>query len=512
MKYNEIKKLILIGALTSKPYAFKARSWELKNIDTIDLFESVCSNIKVDVRGSEIMRILPVLNEKLNEEWISDKSRFAYDGLQRKRFINPMIKQNGLFVQSSWNKTFSYLESILKNQKFNNIIINTGNFNDLEQLTVLDNLKSKFNNIIINNDIKSNHDLQEFYTIKNNFFESEGPQVYILVGVNLRLENPILNIKLKKLSQKNSILIGYIGANHNYNMDLIHLGTSIKTLNDILKGTHQFSTLIQNFLKKNSKNIKIKNLFKNNINLLFGHEASQMKNFNKILNNISAVTPLPFKFNINVLENYSGKINAKELGLFDNKSTINTTSNLVYLLNSESTKNIKDTDFVIFQGTHNEKIRHKFDIILPSLTWLEKSALYINCFGIIQRTNLVTNPPVNARTDWKILQMFSLLLESNFKNKIKIKNNFNNIDDVHYKLNSLTPQVLESISNYELNKSQNLNYKRSKFSKITGQYANTIFKPLIFDYYKTNSVDKNSKVMTECSNSITTKKNNFNKN
>ena len=98
MKYNKIKKLILIGALTSKPYAFKTRSWELKNIDTIDLFESVCSNIKVDVRGSEIMRILPVLNEKLNEEWISDKSRFAYDGLQRKRFINPMIKQNGLLL------------------------------------------------------------------------------------------------------------------------------------------------------------------------------------------------------------------------------------------------------------------------------------------------------------------------------------------------------------------------------------------------------------------------------
>jgi len=188
------------------------------------------------------------------------------------------------------------------------------------------------------------------------------------VGSNLRLENPILNIKLKKLSEKNSILVGYIGPKYESNINMIHLGSNLNVLSNILQGRHEFSTLISNFLKTNGKNFKIKNAFKNNIELIFGSPFLQLKNSSKILNTFKSIKNNFFTFNTNILESYSGIINAKEIGLVKTKEFNSNVSNIHYLLNSEITSNIKETDFVIFQGTHNTKIRHKFNIILPGFT------------------------------------------------------------------------------------------------------------------------------------------------
>lgn len=513
----EIKntQLTLIGALTSKPYAFKARSWELKNIETIDLFDSICSNIRVDIRGSDIMRILPVTNEVLNEEWISDKTRFAYDGLSRGRFLNPMVKKNDLFVQSSWKAIFELIESKLSSTKFDNFVVQTGNFNDLEQLTVLDDLISKSNNVIINND-KINSDLQTFYTINSNLFKSKGQKIFILIGTNLRLENPILNIKLKKLSQKNSVLVAYIGPKYNYNINLIHLGTNLNVLNLILKGKHEFNTLIQNFLKKNSKNVRIKNIFKNNISLIFGNEFNALINHNEIITAINSLKLKAINFDINVIYPYSGQINASELGLNSliKGQTNSNSTNLHYLLGCESTSTINKNDFVIFQGTHNEKIRTDFDIILPTTTWLEKSSLYMNCFGMIQKSQIVTGIPKNVKLDWKIIKMMALWFEysnSNLFNKQhKSQTKLSNIDEIHSRLNELSPNIMSSISNYKLNENQQLTLQANYSKNISLNPVN--IKAFIPNYYKQTSIEKNSKIMNSCTQLINSKKNNFSKN
>ena len=255
------RQLTLVGALTSKPYAFTARSWELKNIETIDLFDSMCSNIKVNVKGNEVLRVLPLNNNVLNEEWISDKSRFAYDGLNRKRFINPMIKQNGLFVKSDWKNVFSFLEKNVKISKYKNIIVHTGNTTDAETLTALDILSLKNKNVIVN-PIDFNADLQSNYSINNGILTTLGPKIYILVGTNMRLENPTLNIKLRKLSKQKSVLIAYIGPKNEHTIDMIHLGTNLNVLKKVLTGKHAFCRDIQTFLKRNNKNVKIFNEFK----------------------------------------------------------------------------------------------------------------------------------------------------------------------------------------------------------------------------------------------------------
>lgn len=506
--------LTLIGALTSKPYAFKARSWELKNTETIDLFESICSNIRVDTRGSEIMRILPINNESLNEEWISDKTRFAYDGLKRKRFINPMIRQNDLFKQVSWQKLFEILNTEFSNRHFDNLVVKTGDFNDLESLTSLYLLSKATNKIILNPENKSeNIDLQQNY-LSSNILETtnEGKKVLIIVGSNIRLENPILNIRLRKLSKKKSILVGFIGPKSNENIDMVHLGNNINSLFKLISGKHPFVRTIENFLKKDDNNQKVDNSLKNKVELIFGDQFLKLENKSKVIQALQANKMFNSRFNINTIDSSVGNINSKELGLFSNKKNYKKGSNLYYLLGSETIKGLNENDFVIYQGTHNEKIRTKFNVILPTLNWTEKSSVYLNCLGVAQKTNIVMSGPTNARSDWKIITMIHKLLEQ-VKNSL-ITKHVETVEDInllHHKMNELTPNLMESISKFNINNNQNLHFSTKKGLQYKTFNNQTNFKSLMPNYYHTNSIDKNSKVMSDCTNLLNKNINNFNK-
>jgi NADH dehydrogenase/NADH:ubiquinone oxidoreductase subunit G len=507
-------KLTLIGALTSKPYAFKARPWELKNAETIDLFDSICSNIRVDIRGSEIMRVLPINNQYINEEWISDKTRFAYDGLKRKRFISPLLKKNDFFVQSNWKNAFETIQENLKNKNFSNLIINTGNNTDLEQLVLIEQMSSNLKNVVINNNHKVNADLQQYYTINNNLLNESEKKIYILVGSNLRVENPILNIKLKKLSEKKTILVAYIGPKYNTTIDMYHIGTNLNNLNLVLKGKHAFCQVIQTFLKTNQKNKKINSNFNNNISIIFGNEFIQLKNSAEILTTVANSKLKNIKFDVSVLKMSAGEINALELGLYSNKKAVIKNNALHYLINKESTNDLKDTGLVIFQGTHNEKIRTKFDIILPGFSWLEKSSLYINALGIIQKSEIVLNAPTNTREDWKISKMFLACLNNinnNLINKdFKENKTLNTINDIHSRLNELSPNLMDNISVYK--NSQQVKIKKNKNFNLGNINFNINLKSFINDFYKITSIEKNSKIMNNCSDTINVKKNNFFKN
>jgi NADH-quinone oxidoreductase subunit G len=189
----------------------------------------------------------------------------------------------------------------------------------------------------------------------------------LLVGINLRLENPILNIRLKKLSNNKNVLVGYIGSHNDYNLNLIHLGNNFSIIKKVISGKHNFSKLILNFLKKDLNNNKIKNIFRNKISIIFGNEIIETGDHIKLIESIKQIQPLYNKIDFNVIENFSGKINKLELGLFNyNKVNFNEKS-IFYLLNTECIENYKIGDFVIFQGHHNSLIRDKIDVILPSV-------------------------------------------------------------------------------------------------------------------------------------------------
>jgi NADH dehydrogenase/NADH:ubiquinone oxidoreductase subunit G len=506
MKINIIK----LGALTSKPYAFKARSWELRNTESIDLFDSLCSNIRVDIRGSEIMRILPINNDLINEEWISDKARYAYDGLNRERFINPMIKKDKIFIQSSWKNTLDFIKSTIISPSFKNLIINTGNFNDLESLISINEFSKKLIKTIrptINYNIKNNADFQEYYLLNDNIFNVTGYKVFLLVGVNLRLENPILNVRLKKLSANKNVLIGYIGSNYDNNLNLVHLGNNFSIIKQIFSGKHAFSTLISNFLKKDLNNNKIKDLFKNKISVIFGNEIIQTGSHIPLIESTKQISILNNKIDFSVIETYSGKINILETGLFNYNNINYNKKSIFYLLNTEIIENYKEGDFVIFQGHHNVNIRNKIDVILPNVLWTEKSSLYLNCFGFLQKTQFVMLPPVNCRNDWKItLLLLHTLFNLNLNETATSKKI---LTAIHKKLNLISPNLLILLgkSNITSNWDKNIIYKNNL--KKINIYNNMPFKSFIPNYYKITSVEKASKIMEKCSKYFSDKKTNF---
>lgn len=488
--------LKLIGALTSKPYAFTARSWELKNIETIDLFDALGSNVRIDIRGSEIMRVLPLTNEFINEEWISDKARFSYDGLKRWRFIYPLVKKEDIFVQTSWTEVFKIIKDTLNNKKFSKIVINTGNFTDLETLTALKKFTDLNNNVIVNNNItKNNINISKYTLDLKDFHNVEGQKVYILVGIILRLENPVLNIRLRRLSQQESVLVAYIGPKYDSNLNFLHLGNNLDVLKRIIEGKHHFVSILQAFLKKNNQNIKFKNIFKNKISVILNENIKFPEHINKkYFNGLD----LDFK----TLVNYSGKINALEIGFYTQKQNIvDNKPNLLYLVGIEDYKNIKENDFVIFQGDHNDKIRTKFNIILPTVNWTEKSSIYLNTFGIAQKTNFVVYPPVNARVDWKITRMLSLLFNKDIS--------FNTVQEVHKRLNQLTPKITNSLNIFEKKVTYKLNLENKKAFNSIFKWNSTSLRTTIFNYYNLTSIERSSKIMQNCSENLKNTNNNF---
>lgn len=492
--------ITLIGALTSKPYAFTARSWELKNIETIDLFDSTCSNIRTDIRGSEIMRILPVNNEYVNEEWISDKTRFAYDGLKRWRFTNPLIKKNNSFIQVSWKEAFNEINRWKENNNYKNLIINTGNFTDLETITSLKKFCNKLDNVIINPDIAVNADEQDYvFPLKN--FNIKSNKIFILIGINLRFDNPILNIKLRKLSEQNNVLISYIGPKYNYNINNYHIGTSLKTLTQIISGKHKFVSIIKQFYKAN----KIRLSLQEPIQLLFGNQFINIKNSSFILSSINNKINncKNLKFTTNILPSYTGQVNLLELNLNNNniKYIDAKANNIHYLLGTEKSKYINRGDLVIFQGHHNDLDRTKFDVILPSYNWTEKSSIYLNSNNVVQKTNIVSNSLNGIRNDWKIVRMISILFNADIK--------YNNVKEIHNDFFKYSPNILNSINKYQLFDKYNLFIKRSFNTKFKlNAFA---FNNFNVNFYGSTSVERASKIMNNCSNILYKNNNNFTK-
>ena len=290
---------------------------------------------------------------------------------------------------------------------------------------------------------------------------------------------------------------------------MIHLGTNLNVLKKVLTGKHAFCRDIQTFLKRNNKNVKIFNEFKNSISLIFGNEFSQLENSNSLIKTINNLKINQVKMDVNVLTLHSGKINSLELGVYETFPTnIYEGPNIHYLLNVETTKNIDYNDFVIYQGTHNEKIRTRCDIILPSLTWLEKSSIYINCFNMPQKTHIATNAPKNAREDWKIVKMISLWINNTTKQTLNVP--FNNIDDLHNRLNNLSPNIMNSLSLFKNLQTFKATLNKNFITHINFNFSN--IKSFISNFYQMTSVEKNSKIMKECANTINIKKNNFSEN
>lgn len=243
---GNIIDLCPVGALTSKPYAFTARPWELKKTESIDVLDAVGSNIRVDSRGAEVMRILPRINDDINEEWISDKTRFAYDGLRTQRLTKPLIKVNGAFVPATWPEALEKIADAMSKVNGSEMSAVSGQLTDAESLVVIKDLFNKLDseNLFLEgahgipaglNDVKSN------FTLIASINGLEDADVLLLVGTNPRHEAPIINTRIRKAYLRNNLDIGLIGELPSLNYNVEHIGENLSDLDSLISGKHPFS-------------------------------------------------------------------------------------------------------------------------------------------------------------------------------------------------------------------------------------------------------------------------------
>lgn len=473
-----------VGALTSKTFTFKARSWELNKKESIDVLDSIGSNIKVDIFNNEIVRILPKTNFNINKEWISNKTRFFFDSLKYQRIKYPLLlDKNNKFQKISWSKALNILNKEIISSDGSNIKTIIGDLIELESLFLLKKNLNKlgitnisFENNLKNENLKINSDLTNNFLFNNSLKSIENSDLCLIINSNIRKEGSILNIHLINRLNKGNFEIGYIGHKNDFTFPINNLGLTNDILINIFLGKHDFCKKI-----KKAKNPLI--IFGENIiNIKNGFFLiSKFKNLKIFQNN-----------NINFFNTKTGFINFLEIN-FNNSKLKNLKTTITFLYNTNLKKKLikNKKEFLIYQGHHFTEDAQKSNLILPSLTFLEKKGTYINIEGFIQKNDQNLNLDTEQRKDSTIFKyIYKFILKKNqLKNK---KNSF-----LFYKkiLPYLSKKKLKIIDNIFLNK---------KISKINMVFFNSLIK----NYYYTNILEEFSKFLIN-SKKIIKNSNNF---
>jgi len=473
-----------VGALTSKPYTFEARPWELKKTETIDVMDGVGSNIRVDTYGWEVKRILPRLNKNINEEWISDKTRYACDGLLKQRLDRPYKKENGKLVESNWDEIISIICSKIKETETKSI---AGHVGDLQSMETINAFKSLLETIGVDN-----YDFREkpFYINSENkinyIFNSsingiENSDCIVLIGSNPRHEATMLNARIRKTFVSKKIPIFSFGdpGDLTYNYQIAG-----NTTEDIKK-----------FINKESEASKILLESKNPM-VIIGESALELKSgkfiFEAIKKFLSDNNFINEKWNaLNILVQNASSVGAIDLGFlkknessnFDFFDKLNNHEfSLLYFIGSDNLDFTKKDEFIIYQGSHGDRIAQIADIVLPSPAFTEQNGFFMNLEGRLQKAVQATYPPGNSKEDWKIFNLICKQLkhEELFKNFNELRN-----DTLKKVKNNSGFDLLPKIN------TTNLNFESVDF------IDESIFIRKI-DYYFSNSIARSSKTMSDC--------------
>jgi NADH-quinone oxidoreductase subunit G len=467
-----------VGALTSKPYAFEARPWELTKTESIDVMDAVGSNIRVDTKGWEVKRILPRINDEINEEWLSDKSRYACDGLLKNRLDTPFIKVDGKLKACSWDDAFKFITDNTKGFTGDKVFGAVGDLVDVESMYMFkkffkdvlssDNIDFRQTNYFIDPSHKAN------YLFNTSIARLEEADLVVLVGTNPRLEATILNARIRKAYLARKAKVYSIGDVGNLTYPHENVGSSLSAIGDILAKNGK----IYNSLKSAKKPVFIigeSGLSPNGEYVL--ETIKKILKDNNFLNN---------DWNgLNILHQNASSVGAIYLNLLKSNFLDNLnddTLKVVYLLGADQIKIKPINKFIIYQGTHgglNSKIA---DVILPGAAYTEKQGLYVNTEGRVQNANKASFPPGNAKEDWKILRALSDI----FKKTIDI-NSHQILRENLFKDYPIFKEV------DELPKSAIDNLIFKNVTPINGN-----IKIADFDFYFSNIIAASSKTMDEC--------------
>ncbi|KJV68828.1 NADH-quinone oxidoreductase subunit NuoG [Candidatus Neoehrlichia procyonis] len=486
---GNIIDLCPVGALTSKPYSFKARSWELSHYETIDVLDAVGSNIRVDCRGLEVMRILPRINEEINEEWISDKARFSYDGLKIQRLDKPYIRNSGKLVASTWEEAFCVIANRLKNVPGDRIAAIAGDLVDCESMLLLKELMHELgsDNIDCRQDCaKLLTDNRALYLLNTSISRIEEADLCILINANIRFDAPLINTRLRKRYLQGDFIIATIGPEFNYNYKVECLGDDCAILQEILNNEHDFCKL----LKKAKKPM-----------LIIGQDGLIGENAYFVLVLASKIAE---KFNMiqkqwngfNILHKAAARVGGLDVG-FIPKDYYNIDVlkilhkaecgdiDVLYLLGADEIDVLNtESSFIIYQGHHCDNGAQNADVILPGAAYTEKMATYVNTEGRAQRTTIAVYPPGIAKEDWLIIKELSQYLHKELP--------YNSLYDVQKKLSILGDQFKEENIG-KLVKNEWLSINEEVDFNISGKLTTKKY-----NFYMTDPISRSSSIMANC--------------
>lgn len=492
---GNIIDLCPVGALTSKPFAFTSRPWELKSFNSIDILDSMHSNIRIDVRGTKIMRILPRVNIEINEDWITDKIRFSYDSFRRQRLYDPMLRLGGEFIKISWKKAFFYAKANFLNairagwSSFVPLRGFVGDYVDLETLYVFKKFLSLNGSVLPLSTIR-NFDFPSSYAFNLPLTSLHKSDLCLLVGVNLRIDLPLLNSRIKALVAKNLLPVFILGFYSNFNYFVKHISSSQTTFLAIFEGSHWLSSKLS---KGSSK-----------YPLVIASSASFFS--------VSSVMPVLLRYTnlfsknwigLNFIPEFSSFVPASELGLVSKHGQNSNLLNFSFdiLLNFDGSLPVKDPSasfFRVYQGHHGDVNSQNCELILPSTSFIEKNSFFSNLSRVVQKSKKVLFNPGNSRDDWKILNS---LVEVFGFSSFKVANSFELLSFI----SSTSPFVL---------------YKGNGISVFSSFFANNLLLSSTYchlknftstnnNYYLNDSITRNSKVMSLCATKFKSKNYNF---
>ncbi len=464
-----------VGALTSKPYVFEARPWELKKTESIDVMDAVGSNIRVDTYGWEVKRILPRINEDINEEWISDKTRYACDGIKNQRLDSPYIKEKDKLKPTSWSNAFHFLVEKIKKSAPEKIAGVTGDLTNMETMYIAKeffnktvkskNLESRTENYYVNTSDRKN------YIFNSSINGLEESDLIVLIGTNPRYEATILNARIRKSYLKNKTEVYSFGNIGDLTYPYKILGNKTELIKDVIESKNELSEKIINAKKP------IIILGQSALKLASGkYIFEELKKFlfknNKINNEWNS---------LNVISNNASTVGGYYLDILNpsnEKDSIlekikNNFFEILFLFGQDNLHFKKKNEFIVYIGSHGDAGAESADVILPGATYTEQDGYFANLEGKIQKAYKASYPPGDAKEDWQIINELSELLKRKklYKNK---------------------SELVDSMMNY---------IKLKKDTKSDLPFAQFINENIIIDpidYYYSNVIARSSYTMSEC--------------
>ena len=481
---GNVVDLCPVGALTNKPYAFIARPWEMNKTESIDVMDAVGSAIRIDTRGREVMRILPRVNEAVNEEWISDKTRYVVDGLRTQRLDQPYIREKGRLRPASWQEAFAAIVSRVKSAAGNRVGAIAGDLAAVEDIYALQELMKRLGSA--NTDCRQDGSVVDpawgrgAYLFNATIAGIEQADALLIVGANPRREASVLNARIRKRWRTGNFPVALIGERADLTYTYDYLGAGAETLGGL--GNSKFAAALKDAERP----------------MVILGAGSLARKDGAALAALAANTALDLGAvkdgwnGFSVLHSAASRVGALDLGFVPGKGGLSAVQmaekgalDVVLLLGADEIE-IGHGAFTVYIGSHGDRGTHRADVILPGAAYPEKSGLYVNTEGRVQFANRAGFPPGDAREDWAILRALSDVLGHKLP--------FDSLNALRQSLFKAHPHFA-AIDDIEAGDPATV----TKLARLGGTAEKSPLRSSVENFYLTNPIARASAVMAECS-------------